>query len=89
MRALKGTLQRGWMLLAMLGCLLASPSLPAQPSGEAPPAQAAMTNSTQQTPTPVPTPNRRRVGFLAGGGLLVITLLVLAVGLALVHTFKR
>lgn len=48
-------------------------------------------------PDPIPekapgaeaTPQRRKAGFLAAGGLVVLSLLVLAAGLALVRAFRQ
>lgn len=38
---------------------------------------------------PVPSPAKRKAGFLAGTGLAILSLLGLAAALALVRTFKR
>jgi hypothetical protein len=84
-------------LVALL--LLTPPWLRAQTS--APPTQSAaaaaklVTNQpAKNTPappsgTPLPAAAKRKAGFLAGAGLVILSLLALAAGLALVRTFKR
>ncbi len=48
------------------------------------------TNSPPQLPgVPIHSPARRKVGFLAGAGLILLSLLILGTGLALVRAFKR
>jgi hypothetical protein len=39
--------------------------------------------------TPLPAASKRKAGILAGTGLAILSLLALAVGLALARTFKR
>lgn len=56
-------------------------------------ATSADTNLPRASAPPVPGPRasqtRTKAGFLAGAGLAVLSLLILAAGLALVRTFKQ
>ena len=58
-------------------------------------ASAEMTNwpvakiSPPSVETPMPAPAKRKVGILAGAGLIALSLLALAVGLALLRAFKQ
>src|SRR5262245_47703008 len=59
----------------------------------APPSTAALSNSAGSSPRPAAVPpdssTKRKAGFLAGSGLILLSLLALGTGLALVRAFKR
>lgn len=84
------------MLVASL-LLLLWPATPSHAQKAVPPtpASAGVTFTNRPTKTaslpgvPIPSPTKRRAGFLAGSGLAILSLLGLAAGLALVRTFKR
>ena len=83
-------------LIALM--MLAAPTLSAQPAGTSPAFAAVELTPTNRpvkiVPTapvkaPLPPAAKRRVGFMAGAGLAILSLLALGVGLALARTFKR
>jgi hypothetical protein len=53
------------------------------------PTNVAVRDSRVPQGVPIPTPEKRKAGFLAGAGLAILSLLALAAGLALVRAFKR
>jgi len=53
------------------------------------PTNVAVRDSRAPQGVPIPTPEKRKAGFLAGAGLAILSLLALAAGLALVRAFKR
>jgi hypothetical protein len=77
--------------------LLLAPGALADAATTTPTAAGAATNRLAashrvQTPRPQPpltTGDKRRAGFLAGAGLVILTVLVLATGLALARTLKK
>jgi putative exporter of polyketide antibiotics len=87
------------ILWIMILLMFATPLVPAQqPTSSTSNAVSAAIVATNQ-PTknvsaplpgpPVPSHTKRKAGFLAGVGLAILSMLALAVGLALVRTFKR
>ena len=63
----------------------------AAPAMGAPPASATNTPNPQQTtqPAPVDSHTRSKAGFMAGAGLAILSLLILAAGLALLRAFRQ
>ena len=49
----------------------------------------ALTNRPAPRAVAAPAPVRKRAGFLAGAGLVILSLLILGTGLALVRAFKQ
>jgi hypothetical protein len=87
------------LALKLIALLLSAPLCSAQePASTAPVAAAAEATATNRATknapaslpgVPIPSPTKRKAGFLAGSGLAILSLLALAAGLALVRTFKR
>jgi hypothetical protein len=78
-------------LAATVPSLAQSDSPSVVPTGPiaAPLALAANPEPMASDPEPAPAPHKRKAGFLAAGGLVVLSLLVLATGVALVRAFRR
>ena len=84
MRARRIILLLLWLALA--GTPLAGTQAQARPA----PVFAAAVSTTNAPAKPPLTPgNKRRAGFMAGAGLIILSLLGLGAGLALVRSFKR
>ena len=95
----RSTCRRALGVLLLGAMFLGAPLTFARPSFTPPvllaAAEIAATNRapaglrTSPSGSPLPAATKRKAGFLAGAGLAILSLLALAVGLALVRTFKR
>jgi hypothetical protein len=83
------------MILLMFATPLVPAQQPTSPISNVVSAAIVATNQPMKNVSaplpgsPIPSHTKRKAGFLAGAGLAILSLLALAVGLALVRTFKR